>query len=272
MKIRKKIISLILITSSLVVGCSTSTENNLAKNKTTENTSMKEEQQLNKEKKETTELQQIYFDIAKKIKIDDSKYNVNKIMDSYKISKKSNSDYEEIFYKNKEQIKVEYDKDKVESIIYFNNKYQYSETKEFFTLKYDKKGYSILFRKNDLNELKDMLKELDCDIVHFSLYDEYMDIADILNKNDNLTENDFKKLDFDLKTYDSDGFYKTADDCYITVETVTSKNLIFNLSMFYPKGDVAMQYLYSRKSSLVEIKLDRLKDQKNYIKILNMYF
>ena len=51
MKIRKKIISLILITSSLVVGCSTSTENNLAKNKTTENTSMKEEQQLNKEKK-----------------------------------------------------------------------------------------------------------------------------------------------------------------------------------------------------------------------------
>ena len=42
--------------------------------------------------------------------------------------------------------------------------------------------------------------------------------------------------------------------------------------MFYPKGDVAMQYLYSRKSSLVEIKLDRLKDQKNYIKILNMYF
>ena len=135
-----------------------------------------------------------------------------------------------------------------------------------------KKGYSILFRKNDLNELKDMLKELDCDIVHFSLYDEYMDIADILNKNDNLTENDFKKLDFDLKTYDSDGFYKTADDCYITVETVTSKNLIFNLSMFYPKGEVAMQYLYSRKSSLVEIKLDRLKDQKNYIKILNMYF
>ena len=126
MKIRKKIISLILITSSLVVGCSTSTENNLAKNKTTENTSMKEEQQLNKEKKETTELQQIYFDIAKKIKIDDSKYNINKIMDSYKISKKSNSDYEETFYKNKEQIKVEYDKDKVESIIYFNNKYQYN--------------------------------------------------------------------------------------------------------------------------------------------------
>ena len=75
---------------------------------------MKEEQQLNKEKKETTELQQIYFDIAKKIKIDDSKYNINKIMDSYKISKKSNSDYEETFYKNKEQIKVEYDKDKVE--------------------------------------------------------------------------------------------------------------------------------------------------------------
>lgn len=117
-----------------------------------------------------------------------------------------------------------------------------------------------------------MLKELDCDIVHFSLYDEYMDIADILNKNDNLTESDFKKLDFDLKAYDSDGFYKTADDCYITVETVTSKNLILIYLCFILKGMLQMQYLYSRKSSLVEIKLDRLKDQKNYIKILNMYF
>lgn len=106
MKIRKKIISLILITSSLVVGCSTSTENNLAKNKTTENTSMKEEQQLNKEKKETTELQQIYFDIAKKIKIDDSKYNVNKIMDSYKISKNQTLIMKKYFIKIKNKLKL----------------------------------------------------------------------------------------------------------------------------------------------------------------------
>lgn len=68
MKIRKKIISLILITSSLVVGCSTSTENNLAKNKTTENTSMKEEQQLNKEKRKLLNYNKSILILLKKSK------------------------------------------------------------------------------------------------------------------------------------------------------------------------------------------------------------
>ena len=89
----------------------------------------------------------------------------------------------------------------------------------------------------EANEIKhNLIEQLGLEIKTLRVINRY-DVQgisdDILNKNDNLTENDFKKLDFDLKTYDSDGFYKTADDCYITVETVTSKNLIFNFFIYY---------------------------------------
>lgn len=263
MRINKKFMLLVIIVSSLIVGC-----RNYQENKLVNDVSIQSEQN---NQKELTELQKIYFNIIGKCDKDDSRDNINQVMDSYNILNVSNIDNEEIFNIDNEEITFEYDDNVVRSISYCNN----SEGKEFFTFKYNredsKKNYSVMLRKNDLSKMKSILDKLDCNIVHFSLYNEYINIVDTLNINDNLKESDLKNF-YNLDKFDYNGFYKKADDCYITIETISSNDKIFSLSIFYPEGDVAMQYLYSSKLSTAIINLNSLNEQKRYIEKLNIFF
>lgn len=270
----KKVILMLIFLVFCVVGCNNS--NNIQVNTNSNNeTTLKQKSNT----AEISDLQNLYFNIVKESEKnkDISIKDLDKLINSYNISNISDFNNEKNISINNEKIKIEYTKNKnIEKVTYFNNN-SYSEKKNFFALEYKNINTSgdkffVKFRQNDLDKMKEILTTLDSDITKFSLYNNFLNIAEDMNRNDNLKESDLQNSDYKLKKFDYDGFYKKTYDCYITISTLSDKNRILSLKLFYPNGDVAIQFGYKSKSCLVLIPLKDSDMQKIYTGKLNTFF
>lgn len=273
-EIMKKVILMLIFLVFCIVGCNNS--NNI---QVTTNSNNQIYSKQNNDYGKISDLQNLYFDIIKECEKNKhiSTKKINKLINSYSISNIDDSNNEKNISIDNEKIKIQYATNKdIEKVTYFN-KNSYSEKKNFFTLEYQNIDNSegkflIEFRQNDLNKAEEILEKLDAEIIKFSLYKDFVNIAEDMNTNNNLKESDLQNSNYKLKKFDYDGFYKKTYDCYITISTLSDKNRILSLKMFYPNGDVAIQFGYKSKSSLVLIPLKDLNMQKNYAEKLNTFF
>ena len=65
-----------------------------------------------------------------------------------------------------------------------------------------------VYHINSSERLLEILEKLDAEIIKFSLYKDFVNIAEDMNTNNNLKESDLQNSNYKLKKFDYDGFYK----------------------------------------------------------------